>query len=125
MEHHDLLAGFIRLHVLHHAAEHEIYGLWMIEELARHGYRLSPGTLYPILARMARRGWLRAAEPTRSKAARVYRLTPRGHEILTQLLASLDELYGEVGRHRQSALAPREATPRPQKPHPPRTKRTA
>ena len=53
-----------------------------------------------MLARMAKRGWLRAAEPKRSKAARVYRLTPRGHEVLDRLLDSLDELYREVGAHR-------------------------
>ena len=45
MKFNNLLTGFIRLHVLHHAAEHEIYGQWMIDELARHDYRLSPGTL--------------------------------------------------------------------------------
>ena len=56
MEHRDLLAGFVRLHVLHHAAEHEVYGLWMIEELARHGYRLRAGTLYPMLEAMEQRG---------------------------------------------------------------------
>ena len=57
--HHDLLAGFIRLHILPHAAEQEIFGLWMIEELARHGYRLSPGTLYPMLLHaMEERGYL-------------------------------------------------------------------
>ena len=50
MDHHDLLSGLVRLHVLHHAAERPIYGQWMIDELARHGYRLSPGTLYPMLA---------------------------------------------------------------------------
>jgi DNA-binding PadR family transcriptional regulator len=71
----------------------------MLEELHHHGYRLSPGTLYPMLARMAKRGWLRAAEPRRSKAARVYRLTPRGHDVLQQILNSLDELYREVGAH--------------------------
>ena len=58
MEHHDLLAGFICLHVLHQAAEHEIYGLLMIEELANHGYRLSPGTLYPMLHVREKRGYL-------------------------------------------------------------------
>jgi PadR family transcriptional regulator len=41
----DLLSGFIRLHILHHAAEHEICGQWITDELARHGYKLSPGTL--------------------------------------------------------------------------------
>jgi DNA-binding PadR family transcriptional regulator len=78
----------------------------MLEELHHHGYRLSPGTLYPILARMARRGWLRAAEPARSKAARIYHLTPRGHDVLNQLRASLDELYGEVGERSASRQQP-------------------
>jgi DNA-binding PadR family transcriptional regulator len=122
----EFLLAFWKIHILHHAADGRgIYGQWMLEELNHHGYRLSPGTLYPILARMARRGWLRATEPTRSKAARVYRLTPRGHDVLTQLLASLDELYGEVGRQRKSPLASREGTSRPQKAHTSRAKRTA
>jgi PadR family transcriptional regulator PadR len=56
MDHRDLLSGFIRLHILHHAAEGELYGQWMIEEMARHGYRLSPGTLYPLLHGMERKG---------------------------------------------------------------------
>ena len=59
----DLLSGFIRLHVLHHAAEHEIYGQWMIDELAQHGYKLSAGTLYPMLHAMEQRG---ISDPARS-----------------------------------------------------------
>jgi DNA-binding PadR family transcriptional regulator len=94
----EFLLAFWKIHILHHAADGRgVYGQWMLEELHQHGYRLSPGTLYPILGRMARRGWLRASEPERSKAARVYRLTPRGHEVLEQLRHALDELYGEVG----------------------------
>jgi DNA-binding PadR family transcriptional regulator len=94
----EFLLAFWKIHILHHAADGRgVYGQWMLEELHHHGYRLSPGTLYPILARMAHRGWLRASEPERSKAARVYRLTPRGHEVLHQLRVSLDELYREVG----------------------------
>lgn len=96
----EFLLAFWKIHILHHAADGRgVYGQWMLEELHHHGYRLSPGTLYPILARMARRGWLRAAEPKRSKGARVYRLTPGGHEVLEQLRHALDELYGEVGAH--------------------------
>src|SRR3972149_1586947 len=45
MKHQNLLKGLIRLHILHHASEEEFYGQWMIQELAHHGYRLSPGTL--------------------------------------------------------------------------------
>jgi DNA-binding PadR family transcriptional regulator len=94
----EFLLAFWKIHILHHAADGRgVYGQWMLEELSHHGYRLSPGTLYPILARMAKRGWLRAAEPARSKGARIYRLTPRGHDVLNQLRLSLDELYGEVG----------------------------
>lgn len=96
----EFLLAFWKIHILHHAAERGIYGHWMLEELHHHGYRLSPGTLYPMLARMAKRGWLRATEPKRSKAARMYRLTPRGHEVLQQVLGALDELYREAGQHR-------------------------
>src|SRR4029077_18523294 len=96
----EFLLAFWKIHILHHAAEQGIYGQWMLEELHHHGYRLSPGTLYPMLARMAQRGWLRATEPKRSKEARMYRLTPRGHEVLQQLLDALDDLYREVGTHR-------------------------
>jgi DNA-binding PadR family transcriptional regulator len=98
----EFLLAFWKIHILHHAGEQRgVYGQWMLEELHHHGYRLSPGTLYPILARMARHGWLRATEPARSKGARVYRLTPLGRDVLSHLQASLDELYGEVGHRRQ------------------------
>jgi PadR family transcriptional regulator len=103
----EFLLAFWKIHILHHAADGRgVYGQWMLEELHHHGYRLSPGTLYPILARMAKRGWLRAAEPARSKGARIYHLTPRGHDVLNQLRASLDELYGEVGERSASRRQP-------------------
>jgi PadR family transcriptional regulator PadR len=96
----EFLLAFWKIHILHHADEHGVYGQWMLEELQEHGYRLSPGTLYPMLARMAQRGWLRSAEPKRSKAARMYRLTPQGHDVLDRLRESLHELYREVGGRR-------------------------
>ena len=45
----DHYSGMIRLHILHHAGRGAIFGAGMAEELARHGYKISPGTLYPIL----------------------------------------------------------------------------
>jgi DNA-binding PadR family transcriptional regulator len=92
----EFLLAFWKIHILHHAEEQGVYGHWMLEELHRHGYRLSPGTLYPLLARMARRGWLRASEPKGSRDARVYRITPAGAEVLKRLRASLAELQHEV-----------------------------
>lgn len=94
----EFLLAFWKIHILHHAEEQGVYGHWMLEELHRHGYRLSPGTLYPLLARMARRGWLRSTEPKGSRAARVYRITPSGSEVLERLRASLAELQHEVAR---------------------------
>jgi DNA-binding PadR family transcriptional regulator len=93
----EFLLAFWKVHILHHAEEHGVYGQWMLEELHHHGYRLSPGTLYPILARMAERGWLRATEPERAMGPRVYRLTSRGRDVLNQVRHSLDELHHEVG----------------------------
>ena len=59
-KHQEVLAGLIRLHILHHAVEGDLYGHWMIEELGRHGYRISPGTLYPMLHALERKGYLKS-----------------------------------------------------------------
>ena len=66
----DLYSGLIRLHVLHHAAEQPIFGLGMVEELARHGYRISPGTLYPLLHGLEEKGYLRSTEKRNGKSLR-------------------------------------------------------
>jgi DNA-binding PadR family transcriptional regulator len=94
----EFLLAFWKIHILHHAEEQGVYGHWMLEELQRHGYRLSPGTLYPLLARMARRGWLRSTEPKGLRAPRVYQITSSGSEVLQRLRASLAELQHEVAR---------------------------
>lgn len=98
MEFRDLLSGFIRLHILHHASEHEIYGQWMIDELAEHGYKLSPGTLYPMLHAMERRGYLTSREEPASRSLRrLYSSTELGREALAIGRAKLRELFDEVG----------------------------
>jgi DNA-binding PadR family transcriptional regulator len=97
MEHKDLLSGFVRLHILHHAAEGEIYGQWIIEELARHGYRLSPGTLYPMLHAMQRKGYLASREKRVGKSIRkMYRATKLGREGLALAKVRVREFVGEA-----------------------------
>ena len=97
MEHHDLLSGLVRLHILHHAAEHPIYGQWMIDELARHGYRLSPGTLYPMLAKMERDGYLTSETERAGRTSRkFYTVTQKGHDGLAVARVRLRELKGEA-----------------------------
>src|SRR3989441_12007521 len=79
----DLYSGLIRLHVLHHAVEEPVFGLGMIEELARHGYRISPGSLYPLLHSLEQKGYLRSREERSGKSQRkLYRATPLGRRAL-------------------------------------------
>src|SRR5207247_6870891 len=79
----DWYSGLIRLHVLHHAVEGPVFGLGMIEELARHGYRISPGSLYPLLQGLEKKGYLRSTEQRNGKSLRrVYRATPLGRKAL-------------------------------------------
>jgi DNA-binding PadR family transcriptional regulator len=97
MEHQELLVGMIRLHILHHAVEGDIYGQWIIEELARHGYRLSPGTLYPMLHALERKGYLRSRGRRAGRSARrLYRATPLGRQALDVAKHKLGELVGEL-----------------------------
>jgi len=93
----DLYSGLIRLHVLHHAAEEPIFGLGMIEELARHGYRISPGSLYPLLHGLEKKGYLRSREQRNGKSLRrVYRATPRGRKALAAVRRQVRELFREL-----------------------------
>ncbi len=93
----DLYSGLIRLHVLHHAAERSIYGSWMIEELREHGYEISPGTLYPMLHGLARKGYLKVRQegPGR-RARRLYMITARGRAALADAKSKVQELFGEL-----------------------------
>lgn len=93
----DLYSGLIRLHILHHAVKEPIYGLGIMEELARHGYKLSAGTLYPILHGLEQKGYLRSAEERDGKhARRVYRATNEGERALAEAKVKVRELFGEL-----------------------------
>jgi DNA-binding PadR family transcriptional regulator len=94
----DVELAFIRLHVLHHAAEGPIFGLAMMEELDRHGYDIGPGTLYPLLHGLEANGVLQSVqEIVDGKARRYYRTTKAGDRVLAELRDKVAELVGEVG----------------------------
>jgi len=96
----NLYSGLIRLHILHHAAEGPIFGQGMIDELGRHGYRLSAGTLYPILHGMERQGYLRSRLILNAgRNRRVYRATPAGRKVLGIGRQRVQELFGEMFEH--------------------------
>ena len=92
-----VLSGFIRMHVLHHAEEGDLFGHWMIEELRHHGYTISAGTLYPMLRTMEKDGWIRGRDEKGGARRRLYRITPKGRKALKEVRARLQELFREVG----------------------------
>lgn len=94
----DLYSGLIRLHVLHHAVhEPPVFGLGMIEELARHGYRISPGSLYPLLHGLEKKGYLRSSEHRNGRSVRrVYHATAKGRRALAALKTKVRELFHEL-----------------------------
>ena len=97
MDDKSLYSGLIRLHILHHASEEPFYGIWIAEELARHGYKLSAGTLYPILHGLERKGYLQSLKERDGKTARrIYKMTPLGRRALRTARKRVHELFGEM-----------------------------
>ena len=89
--------AFVRVHVLHHAAEGKIFGLEMIEELRHHGYSIGPGTLYPILHNLENTGCLRSKEEiVNGKRRKNYTATAKGKRILAELRIKIREMVREV-----------------------------
>jgi len=87
----------VRLHILHHAAAEEIHGAWMTQELAGHGYQISPGTMYPTLHRLEADGLLVSEQRVvDGRTRRVYRATAAGRLALADDRRALEELAREV-----------------------------
>lgn len=93
----DFFLGFIKIHILHHAEQEPVYGLALIEELARHGYELSPGTLYPILHQLEAKGYLLPEERVvGGKVRKYYSITVQGQAALVEARQKIQELVAEV-----------------------------
>lgn len=93
----EFFLGFIKIHILHHAAHAPVFGLALIRELARHGYDVSPGTVYPVLHELARAGYLaREDRVVRGKVRKYYRITALGTQALEEVRVKIAELVAEV-----------------------------
>jgi len=93
----ELFLGFIRIHILYHAAQEAIFGVAIATELARHGYRVSPGTLYPLLHRLEKEGYLESSSRVvGGRARKYYRATAEGRRVLEQSRRKIRELVTEV-----------------------------
>ncbi len=93
----ELFFGLIRIHVLAHASNEPIFGLAMMEELAHHGYRIGPGTLYPLLHGLERAGLLKSAKKSvGGRQRRIYTITATGRKALKKATEKVDELHDEL-----------------------------
>ncbi len=93
----EFFLGFIKIHILYHAAKEPIYGVGIREELGRHGYQLSPGTLYPTLHRLAKDGYLqRQSRVVAGKVRNYYAITEKGRGALEEARDKIRELVAEV-----------------------------
>ncbi len=92
-----LFLGFIQIHILHHAKEQPIFGVWMIEELREHGYEIGAGTLYPILHNMESDGLLLKEERNvEGKIRKYYTTTEKGNMVLIEARKKAYELFKEI-----------------------------
>ena len=92
-----LFLAFIQVHILHHAKKEPIYGSWMIEELKRHGYEISAGTLYPIFHNLEKDGLLQSENVTvNGKIRKYYSITEKGISVLGEVSKKIAELKGEI-----------------------------
>jgi len=93
----NFFLGFIRLHILYHASQEPVFGLDLIRELARHGYSLSPGTLYPMLHGLEGDGFLQSEKQVvNGKVRKYYRATKIGKKAVADAYAKVCELVNEV-----------------------------
>ena len=102
----ELFFGLIRIHVLVHASHEPIFGQAMMEELAHHGYRIGPGTLYPLLHGLERGGLLKSVlKNVGGHSRRVYKITSAGKKALDRARVKVDELHHELHEEKPREIA--------------------
>lgn len=92
----------------------ELLILALLQAQARHGYEIGKlieirsggalhfhiASLYPLLYRLEKRGWIqgRWVEKANQRRRRYYRLTPVGHRVLALQRKKWESFVGAVGR---------------------------
>jgi PadR family transcriptional regulator PadR len=82
----EFLRGFTKLYALWRGSKKDAYGMAILKEMRKVGFELSPGTLYPTLAKLEREGdiaWRRQVVAGRVRKA--YRLTAKGKKELEEV----------------------------------------
>lgn len=93
----EIFPGLIKIHVLYHAGKEDVYGILLKDELKRHGYHISFGTLYPILHRLEKERYLKSENKNiNGKIRRYYHTTKKGEIVLEKAKEKVKELIEEI-----------------------------
>ena len=87
--------GLVELCIMAALRKGEAYGYQLLQQLAEaEGLAITESTVYPILSRLTREGWIRvrAAPSHAGPPRRYYRLTPMGRTRLKQM----EEYWKEI-----------------------------
>ena len=82
----EFLRGFTKLYALWRGSKKDAYGMAILKEMRKVGFELSPGTLYPTLAKLEREGditWRR--QVVAGRVRKTYRLTAKGRKELEEV----------------------------------------
>jgi PadR family transcriptional regulator PadR len=89
--------GFIKLYALWRASKGEVYGVQIIEEMRVLGFRVSPGTLYPVLHTLLEEKDVTVADSVvNGKVRKLYRATPKGREEAEEVIEKLTKLLRKL-----------------------------
>jgi PadR family transcriptional regulator len=88
------MRGMLSFMILWMLSKHEMYGQEIANEIGKkRGDVPNPGTIYPALKDLSKRGMIEAHAEGRN---RVYALTPRGRAGLSKSLVYFRRAFGEI-----------------------------
>lgn len=97
-----LYLGFLNIHILYHASKKPIYGVWMIDELNHHGYKVGASHIYPLLKDMTTEGLLSiVGKNEHGRIRKYYFITAKGKLLLEDLEQKVKELSSEISINKE------------------------
>ena len=86
----EFARGFVKLYALWRASQGETFGMQIIEEMRELGFRVSPGTLYPILhTLLEERDVTQTNRLVNGKIRKCYRVTTKGRKEAEEVIERL------------------------------------
>jgi len=93
----EFLRGFVKIYTLWRVSKSEVYGVKIIEEMRDLGFRVSPGTLYPILhTLLEEKDVTMTRQVVKGKVRKFYRATPKGRKEAKEVIERLSFLLRRI-----------------------------